>query len=239
MEDNQRSRRQSMHHQVHDVANPKGAPMSRHSFCEPLEARRFLSASTLTQDQAALDAAISQYQADKVSAASALAGDRAKVKEDGKIHDPKLVTLRATLKEDELAGKNALLTDRTNKEMAVNTDMIAILKDCQDIRNDRANRDTAQLALDKAQLAKDQLTRQTHATALGMIVQNAVISNAATLNADRQAIVIEITTNGGNSALATDKQMLINDELKFTDMLAADHKTILTDRLIVAMDKHG
>ena len=213
--------------------------MPTHSFCEPLEARRFLSASTLTQDQAALDAANAQYQSDKVSVASALAGDREKVKEDGKIHDPKLVTLRATLKEDELTGENTVLMDRTNKKMAVNTDTIAILKDHQDIRNDRASKDTAQLALDKAQLSKDQLARQTASTTLGMIVQNAIVSNAATLNADRQAIVTEITTNGGNSALATDKQTLINDQLKWTDTLAGDRKTILTDRLIVATDKHG
>src|SRR4051812_27234669 len=115
------------------------------SHFESFESRTLLSAATLVQDKANLDAAIAQLKADQTSIAATLAADHAAVKADGKANDPKLAPLRNKLKQDQLARDNTLIADRANLKTTTNNDRIAILQDRANIRADKKSGNTDKL----------------------------------------------------------------------------------------------
>jgi hypothetical protein len=199
-----------------------------------------MSAATLSQDEANLAAAITQYNSDKGTSITVLAADKAKVLSDGKgVKDPAVAPLMNTWQQAMLARKSTLLTDYTTMKTTTNADKINILKDDAAILADKASGNTDQLALDKAQRSKDRLQLATDRANYGTTFANDNITTKATVAADHQAILAQRLADNGNTQRILDQEQLVSDRQKWVDTLAADHKIVLADQLIVAQDKHA
>jgi hypothetical protein len=212
---------------------------SKNAMFETLESRTLMSAATLTADEATLATAVATYSTDKATSITVLAADRAAVKANEPQSDTNVIPLIDTWKQAILTRDNTLLTDRANLKLATNTDKIAILQDRNNIRADKADDNTTQLAIDKTALNSDLVKLATDRMTLGDTLANDIITTKATIAADHEAILAKRLADGASTSSIMAKQQLIDDSIHWVDTLAVDRKAIIADRLVVAQDKHG
>ena len=210
--------------------------MARGFTFESLESRMFLSAATLPQDMAVLSAAVNTLNADTATAAQVISADKAKLAADIK-GDSNLAPLRAAAQ----AGPgrpqhHAQATDRSNLKIRDCERQQTIIQTLRnDIRMDKAQKNSAQLKIDRAQLARDQAALQSDRGNLNAVLLHDIASTTAVVAHDEQAIANEIVTHR-KVTLPGDRRTLAADKLLWKNMLASDRTAVAEAQAVVAMD---
>jgi hypothetical protein len=202
---------------------------------EKLESRTFLSASTLASDQQNLNEAINQLAADQSASISALAADKASIKNLKSAPDPNLATLLDKFQTDLATKVTTLFNDHANMKAILSSDQALVARDQSQARLDHKNPaqlaiDNAQLATDRSKLAEDRI--DTHLTLFsdGLDALNVIIDDRGTIARERKIA-------HSSPELAEAQQQLVNDTLSFRLKIVMDAEAIATDRNIVNQDK--